>query len=138
MAWLVVVFALVVSGGSALAAVGPEKAIQDSVWTFEDGKKAGEARVKAESKDRGLASGLLVGTITGPIGVGILWALTKGDQMPADYGWEHDGKGMLFRRGFESSYSEITKKEKRKGRLIWGAVGSAVGIALTISISDSN
>ena len=98
-----------------------------------DGKIAAEGRGTAGS----FLGGFTCGILTGLVGTGILWGITRGDSPPYELKAKIRSKGTDYREGFIQGYKERTKQKKRGARLGGGLLGTAGILALIFSASDS-
>lgn len=95
------------------------------VWyTKADGYTAGRLAAESRGTIGSFGGGVMCGLLTSPVGAGILWAATRGDEVPAYLVASSQGKGADYSKGFVNGYSERTQQKKRGARLGGGLLGS--------------
>lgn len=106
------------------------------VYTKADGYNAGRLAAESRSIGGSFGGGVLCGLLTSPVGAGILWAATRGDQVPAYLMPSSQGKGADYSKGFADGYGERTQQKKRGARLGGGILGSVGFIALYLMATN--
>lgn len=100
------------------------------MYTKADGYNAGRLAAESRSIAGSFGGGVMCGLLTSPVGAGILWAVTRGDKVPAYLTASSQGKGADYAKGFSSGYNERTQQKKRGARLGGGLLGSVGFLAL--------
>ena len=109
-----------------LIAQAGQQSEQGRIYTLADGYTAGRIAAQDLSTKDHVLQGILGGMLTGPIAPGILWGVTRGDDVPLQLHPDVQEKGSDYSMGFVKGYKERTKQKKRGARLGGGLLGAVV------------
>jgi len=125
--WQVPVSAYALRGVVLAQAGGPAAA--QGAYSKADGYTAGQLAAESRGTAGSLGGGFVCGFVVPVIGPGVLWTVTRGDEVPAYLAGSYEGKGSDYSNGFADGYGDRTKQKKRGARLGGGLLGSAAGLA---------